>query len=89
MFVYQDKDRNICVTFRSNKPVEQPEYVIAIDEAAKALYMVSGMISQIPDESGETTSPGGFYTQAQLDAAIEKAVRDAFASIENAEEGEY
>ncbi len=89
MFVYQDKDRNICVTFRSNKPVETPEYVIAIDEASKALYMVSGMISQITGESGGTTSPEGLYTQEQLDAAIEKAVCDALASIQNAEEGEY
>lgn len=50
MFVYQNKDGHICVTFTDNKPVEDPEYVIAVDEAAKALYMVSGTIEAMPEQ---------------------------------------
>ena len=50
MFVYQNKAGHICITFASNKPVEDPEYVIAIDEAAKKLYMVSGTIEKMPEQ---------------------------------------
>ena len=50
MFVYQDKSGNICVTFTDNKPVAAPEYVIAIDEAAKKLCMVSGTIEAKVEE---------------------------------------
>lgn len=53
MFVYQNKDRHICVTFTANKPVENPEYVIAVDEAAKALYMVHGTIEDMPETDEE------------------------------------
>jgi hypothetical protein len=31
MFVYQNKSRDICVTFKSRMPVSNPEYVITID----------------------------------------------------------
>ena len=39
MFVYQNAERNICVTFEDNKPVENPEYVLIIDEEAKTLAL--------------------------------------------------
>ena len=39
MFAYQNKDGNICVTFRDNKPVENPEYVLIFDEATKTLAL--------------------------------------------------
>lgn len=55
MFVYQNKDGHICVTFTSNKPVEAPEYVIAIDDEAKKLYMVSGTIEAMPEVEPEET----------------------------------
>lgn len=32
MFIYQNKDRDICITFKNNIPVENPEYVIHIDD---------------------------------------------------------
>lgn len=53
MFVYQNKSGHICVTFIDNKPVKAPEYVIAVDEAAKKLYMVSGNIEEIPEQEEE------------------------------------
>lgn len=89
MFVYQDKDGNICVTFNNNKPVKNPEYVIAIDEPSKVLRMVSGIMSPVQEGTGGTAPPEGLYTQEQLDAAIERAIQEAFASIKNAEECEY
>ena len=48
MFVYQNKDGQICVTFADNKPVENPEFVIAIDKEAKALYAVVGEVAPLP-----------------------------------------
>lgn len=50
MFVYQNKDGHICVTFTSNKPVENPEYVIAVDKDAAKLYMVAGTIDELPTQ---------------------------------------
>lgn len=49
MFVYQNKDGHICVTFTDNKPVEAPEFVFAIDEEAKAIYSVVGTVEQMPE----------------------------------------
>lgn len=37
MFVYQNKNREICVTFKDNKPVENPEYVIVVDKDAETI----------------------------------------------------
>ena len=53
MFVYQNKAGHICVTFADNKPVKTPEYVIAVDKAAKKLYMVSGTIEKMPEQEEE------------------------------------
>ena len=53
MFVYQNKAGHICVTFTDNKPVNNPEYVIAVDKSAKKLYMVSGTIEGIPEQDEE------------------------------------
>ena len=53
MFVYQNKAGHICVTFADNKPVKTPEYVIAVDKAAKKLYMVSGSIGNMPEQDEE------------------------------------
>ena len=39
MFAYQNKDGNICVTFRDNKPVKDPEYVLIFDAATKTLAL--------------------------------------------------
>ena len=39
MFVYQNVNRNICVTFESNKPVANPEYVIHIDHDNKKIFV--------------------------------------------------
>lgn len=53
MFVYQNEDGHICVTFEANKPVKEPEYIIAVDDIAKKLYMVSGSIEDMPEQDEE------------------------------------
>lgn len=61
MFVYQNKDGNICVTFKDNKPVESPEYIIAIDEDAQALYALAGEIGAptVDDGADDGDDEGG------------------------------
>ena len=38
MFIYE-KNGSICVTFKGNKPVEAPEYVITIDKENETVYV--------------------------------------------------
>ena len=62
MFVYQNKDRAICVTFKDNKPVEKPEYVITIDKEAGTLTVddsnaVVSTEKQIKEENTVTPEP--------------------------------
>ena len=52
MFVYQNANRDICVTFKSNKPVADPEYVIAIDHEAGTLT-VNGQTMVASEEAAE------------------------------------
>lgn len=42
MFVYQNKFNEICVTFQDSKPVDNPEYIITVDEEAKKLLVNGG-----------------------------------------------
>lgn len=42
MFVYENKNREVCVTFKDNKPVANPEYIITIDEQSKQLSINGG-----------------------------------------------
>lgn len=51
MFVYQNADHNICVTFEGNKPVENPEYVIAIDHEAGTLSVNGQVMTAASTES--------------------------------------
>lgn len=60
MFVYQNANRDICVTFKSRMPVQDPEYVIAIDHE-KGIIKVNGneMVPAVPaeDEAVEPETP--------------------------------
>lgn len=38
MFMYE-KNGAICVTFKSNMPVDAPEYVITIDKESRSVYV--------------------------------------------------
>ena len=53
MFVYE-KDNTICVTFKSNKPVDAPEYVIVVDEQNKSIT-INGQT--IDEGNSEVTVP--------------------------------
>ena len=38
MFIYE-RNGSICVTFKANKPVDAPEYVITIDRKNETVYV--------------------------------------------------
>lgn len=69
MFVYQNAKREICVTFLSNKPVEKPEYVIAIDHK-NGQISVNGNVMEVAskeaaDEEPEAVNPAAEPAPAQ------------------------
>lgn len=64
MFVYQNANRDICVTFKNNKPVANPEYMISIDDATGTVK-INGRV--VEAASKEAAKP----------AATEKATKAA------------
>lgn len=52
MFIYE-KNGAICVTFKDNKPVAAPEYVIAIDAAGEQIY-INGKVYVDPKDPIDT-----------------------------------
>ena len=56
MFVYQNANREICITFQDNKPVEAPEYVIAVDKEAGTLA-VNGTVVAVASGDAATQTP--------------------------------
>ena len=42
MFVYQNKNDEVCVTFKDNKPVTNPEYVITVDKKTEKILINGG-----------------------------------------------
>lgn len=55
MFVYQNANRDICVTFTGNKPVETPEYVISIDHAAGTISVNGELMQAVSEETEDAT----------------------------------
>ena len=45
MFIYE-RNGALCVTFKDNKPVEAPEYVIVIDESSKSVIVNGKVFSE-------------------------------------------
>lgn len=54
MFVYQNKAGDICVTFKSNKPVTAPEYIFTIDEVAGTIRVNGSEVTVAPNDVEET-----------------------------------
>lgn len=71
MFVYQNANRDICVTFESNKPVENPEYVIAIDHEAGTIS-VNGQVMEVA--STEAAEPAAIEPEVEETPVEEPAV---------------
>ena len=56
MFVYQNANRDICVTFKNNKPVADPEYVISIDNATGTLTVNGKRVDVASKEAAKPTT---------------------------------
>lgn len=65
MFVYQNADKNICITFEGNIPVENPDYVLVVDEKAKTINIACA-------EDGEDVSAVAELTEKvrELEAEV-------------------
>ena len=91
MFVYQNKERKICITFEDNKPVENPEFVIVVDEETKSITLEGGeSISTEVDTSEfekeiETLKEQIVNLQAEIDEKDAKIAELEAASEQEAE----
>lgn len=81
MFVYQNKNNDICVTFTGNKPVETPDYVIVIDEEAKNIS-VNGSVIENPNADAVEED----VTEEPTDEVVEETTTDEDETEEPAEE---
>ncbi len=57
MFVYQNANREICITFQDNKPVEAPEYVITVDKEAGTLAVNGTVVNVASNDAPEASEP--------------------------------
>ena len=72
MFVYQNAKREICVTFLSNKPVEKPEYVIAIDHE-NGQISINGNVMEVASTEAADEEPEAVSPAAEPDSVKEPA----------------
>lgn len=72
MFVYQNANREICITFQDNKPVEAPEYVITVDKEAGTLAVNGTVVNVASNDAPEASEP-----------AEKPAVQDPVAPADN------
>ena len=56
MFIYE-RNGSICVTFKANKPVDAPEYVITIDEKNESVYVNGKQFIDPVEEVVEESQP--------------------------------
>lgn len=54
MFVYQNAEHEVCITFKDNKPVQNPEYVITVDKEAGTIT-VNGTEIAVAEADAEET----------------------------------
>lgn len=67
MFVYQNAKRDICVTFKSNKPVTDPEYVISIDHEKGTLTVNNQLMVASTEVTKGTTTDSESVSAPELD----------------------
>jgi hypothetical protein len=91
MFVYQNNDGNICITFEGNVPVETPDYILVIDREKKTVNItpavdgedvsaVNELEDRVAELEKEVTDLGKVV--AEKDAKI----KELEAKVENTEE---
>lgn len=68
MFVYENNNGEVCITFKDSKPVRNPEYIITIDAAAKKLLINGGANSAY--EIVEVTEDVAYETTQTITSAV-------------------
>lgn len=83
MFVYQNVNRDICVTFKNNKPVADPEYVISIDNVTGTVRVNGKLVEAASTEAAKpvaeqkaTKSTAKATTKAAVPAAPAEKVAE-------------
>lgn len=84
MFVYQNKNGDICVTFEDNKPVENPEFVITVDKDAKTISLAGSDSTEVKNNTAELESQIDTLTK-DLSAANTQ-ISELEAQVKNLEE---
>lgn len=82
MFVYE-KNGAINVTFKGNRPVENPEYVIVIDKEAGTIAVNGSVIEVAATEDSETTSGEETTTTAP---AVEEEIPEDTEVVDETED---
>lgn len=68
MFVYQNKNNEICITFKDAKPVACPEYVITVDDENQILCVNGG--AQGPYEVTEVAENVTYETAQTIESPV-------------------
>jgi hypothetical protein len=58
MFIYQNNKKEICITFKDNKPVEAPEYILSLDADKKLIVNGTVVEASIFQRLAEDTTNG-------------------------------
>ena len=85
MFVYQNTDNNICITFEDNKPVEAPEYVLIVDAENKKVMLNGADSAATADTSALDAANATIDTLNKDLAAANAEVKELKATIETLE----
>lgn len=80
MFIYENKNKELCLTFKDDQPVKNPEFIINIDDAADQLYINGQPI--VKYDSQEITSDVKYETAVVIDKPVAVNIaRDVTISI--------
>lgn len=82
MFVYQNKTGEICVTFAAGKPVDAPEYIIAVDDVEKKLYTVAA------DGAKTEITPTNVVEYPEVEEAVATPAAPAIETLDDVDEND-
>lgn len=80
MFVYENKNKELCITFKDNKPVSNPEYVIDVDTATQNIIFNGQLIS--PYQTEMITEDVVFDTAKEISTPVSiELAKDVVVSV--------
>lgn len=80
MFIYENKNRELCLTFKNNRPVVNPEFIIDIDDDSDQLFINGQPVTKY--EAREITDNVTLDTAELIDKPVSISLsRDVVVSI--------